>query len=202
MLTYTGELTFDQLLTCETIEGNGFIEDKELDSFLRELSSTNSENGAELIPESILADIKQAFMDAYDENGDGKISVQEMAEILPTEENFLVLFRRESALPGTDFMKVCFSFERTVSYTEIRLLTIHHSRFRFSKTWTEFDKDKSGFIESDELKSFLVKVFETKQVNAVDEDKLNEYTDTIVGVVYFSFFDEIQRRLIFAILKS
>ena len=108
-------------------DGNGFIEDKELDSFLRELSSTNSENGAEvwtkdfkifalknviklvclkLIPESILADIKQAFLDAYDENGDGKISVQEMAEILPTEENFLVLFRRESALPGTDFMKV------------------------------------------------------------------------------------------------
>jgi Ca2+-binding EF-hand superfamily protein len=45
-------------------------------------------------------------MDAYDENGDGKISVEEMAEILPTEENFLVLFRRDNSLAGTDFMKV------------------------------------------------------------------------------------------------
>ena len=29
-------------------KGNGFIEDKELDSFLRELSSTNSEAGSEV----------------------------------------------------------------------------------------------------------------------------------------------------------
>ena len=52
-------------------------------------------------------------MDAYDENGDGKISVQEMAEILPTEENFLVLFRRENWFDsGADFMKVRKKFKK------------------------------------------------------------------------------------------
>ena len=56
-----------------------------------------------------MADIKQAFLDAYDENNDGKISVQEMAEILPTEENFLVIFRRENWFDSSaDFMKVIF----------------------------------------------------------------------------------------------
>ena len=52
-------------------------------------------------------------MDAYDENGDGKISVQEMAEILPTEENFLVLFRRENWFDsGAYFMIVRKKFKK------------------------------------------------------------------------------------------
>lgn len=45
-------------------------------------------------------------MDAYDENSDGKISVQELAEILPTDENFLLIFRKDNQVDSTNFMKV------------------------------------------------------------------------------------------------
>jgi Ca2+-binding EF-hand superfamily protein len=100
-----------------------------------------------------LSEIKQAFLDAYDDNKDGKISVQEMAEILPTEENFLVLFRRENWFDsGADFMKI----------------------------WTEFDRDNSGFIESNELKYFIVKALEKSKKTEVPNEKIDEYTDTIV----------------------
>jgi hypothetical protein len=71
--------------------------------------------------------MKNLFMNAYDENCDGnynlhlisilyslhdyivtgKISVNELAEILPVEECFLLIFRREHPLDSSiDFMRV------------------------------------------------------------------------------------------------
>ena len=49
----------------------------------------------------------------------------QMAAILPTDENFLLLFRRDNPLD---------------------------SSVEFMRVWREFDKDCSGFIEADELK--------------------------------------------------
>lgn len=50
------------------------------------------------------------------------------------------------------------------------------------KIWIEFDKDKSGYIESNELKQFILKLLESnknKNFELTDE-RLDEYTQSIV----------------------
>ncbi len=79
--------------------------------------------------------------------------VNEMAEILPMEENFLLIFRRDNPLESSvDFMRV----------------------------WKEFDVDCSGYIEADELKEFIKELIIKKTKTTISEEKLIEYADTIV----------------------
>ena len=52
-------------------------------------------------------DLKARFMEVYDDNKDGKIDIREMAQLLPMEENFLLLFRFDNPLDSSvEFMKV------------------------------------------------------------------------------------------------
>lgn len=48
------------------------------------------------------------------------------------------------------------------------------------KVWKQFDTDCSGYIEADELKQFVKTLLNRRQGNKVTEEKLIEYTDTIV----------------------
>lgn len=102
---------------------------------------------------------KETILDAYDENEDGRISVQELADILPTDENFLLIFRHENFVESANFMKI----------------------------WLEFDKDKSGFIEAEELKEFVAKLYETQKdkKEELNDEKLNSYSESIVK--FFNF---------------
>ncbi|XP_014663619.1 PREDICTED: calbindin-32-like [Priapulus caudatus] len=91
-------------------------------------------------------------MEAYDENSDGRIDISELAQMLPMEENFLLLFRVDNPLD---------------------------SSVEFMKIWKQYDLDRSGYIEGDELKEFLKDLLgEFKR--DVTEDKLIEYTDTML----------------------
>ena len=56
--------------------------------------------------------------------------------------------------------------------------------FFYLKIWTEFDKDKSGYIESDELRKFIIKVLQSKKIDVdqISDEKINEYTETIVKI--------------------
>ncbi|KAL0276630.1 UNVERIFIED_CONTAM: hypothetical protein PYX00_004163 [Menopon gallinae] len=139
-------------------DGNGYIEGTELDGFLREFVS--SANATDISPEAVsdamLVELKQCFMEAYDDNQDGKIDIRELAQLLPMEENFLLLFRFDNPL---------------------------ESSVEFMKIWREYDTDGSGYIEADELKNFLRDLLkEAKKINDVSEDKLIEYTDTMLQV--------------------
>ncbi|KAM3183241.1 hypothetical protein ACTXT7_010727 [Hymenolepis weldensis] len=52
-----------------------------------------------------------------------------------------------------------------------------------SEVWKVFDKDKSGYIEADELKDFLKELFkQSPKGNSISEDKLIEYTDNILRI--------------------
>ncbi|VDN96119.1 unnamed protein product [Rodentolepis nana] len=52
-----------------------------------------------------------------------------------------------------------------------------------AEVWKVFDKDKSGYIEADELKDFLKELFkQSPKGNTISEDKLIEYTDNILRI--------------------
>lgn len=139
-------------------DGNGYIEGTELDGFLKEfVSSANATDlGPESLTDEMLVELKSCFMEAYDDNQDGKIDIRELAQLLPMEENFLLLFRFDNPL---------------------------ESSVEFMKIWREYDSDNSGYIEADELKNFLRDLLkEAKKINDVSEDKLIEYTDTMLRV--------------------
>ncbi|CAG9764442.1 unnamed protein product [Ceutorhynchus assimilis] len=108
------------------------------------------------VSDDMLIELKACFMEAYDDNQDGKIDIRELAQLLPMEENFLLLFRFDNPL---------------------------ESSVEFMKIWREYDTDGSGYIEADELKNFLRDLLkEAKKINDVSEDKLIEYTDTMLQV--------------------
>merc|ERR1719266_840875 len=139
-------------------DGNGYIEGMELDDFLREfVTSVNaSDCGPEVVSDSMLVELKQCFLEAYDDNRDGKIDIRELAQLLPMEENFLLLFRFDNPL---------------------------ESSVEFMKLWYQYDVDGSGSIEADELKNFLRDLLsEAHKSQEVTEDKLIEYTDTMLQV--------------------
>ncbi|KAH9416871.1 Calbindin-32 [Dermatophagoides pteronyssinus] len=138
-------------------DGNGYIEGRELDNFLREfVSSVNaSDVGAEVVTDSMFAELKECFMESFDVNKDGKIDIRELAQLLPLDESFLLLFRFDNPL---------------------------ESSVEFMKIWREYDTDGSGFIEADELKNFLKDLLREAKRETIDEDKLIEYTDTLLQI--------------------
>uniref|UniRef100_A0A8D0B4X0 Calretinin n=1 Tax=Salvator merianae TaxID=96440 RepID=A0A8D0B4X0_SALMN len=77
-------------------------------------------------------------------------SPPKLAQILPTEENFLLCFRTHVS-----------------------------SSAEFMETWRKYDTDRSGYIEANELKGFLSDLLE-KASRPYDESKLQEYTQTIL----------------------
>ncbi|XP_057879623.1 secretagogin [Melospiza georgiana] len=132
---------------------NGYIEGKELDDFFHHLLE-------KLGPESTITEeevqrMKEQFMSVYDVTTDGRLQIQELANMmLPDDENFLLLFRRETPLDNSvEFMRI----------------------------WRSYDADSSGFISAGELKDFLRDLF-LQHNKMVAEVKLEEYTDTMMKI--------------------
>ncbi|KAK6632933.1 Calbindin-32 [Polyplax serrata] len=101
-------------------QSNGYIEGTELDGFLREfVSSANATDvSPEAVSDSMLVELKQCFMEAYDDNQDGKIDIRELAQLLPMEENFLLLFRFDNPLESSvEFMKRRVTREKMANFT-------------------------------------------------------------------------------------
>ncbi|XP_012678304.1 calbindin [Clupea harengus] len=127
-------------------DGNGYIEGKELQNFIKELQQARKQAGLEL------TDQMKAFVEEYEKNTDGKIGIVELVQILPTEENFLLFFRQQ--------LRSC---------------------AEFMQAWRNYDADHSGYIEADELKSFLKDLLQRAK-KPYDEKKLDEYTLTTLKI--------------------
>lgn len=130
-------------------DGNGYIEGKELESFFRELEIARRGAGVDPTNPTFREKMKE-FMQKFDKNKDGRIEMSELAQILPTEENFLLCFRQ--------FVS---------------------SSAEFMAAWRRYDTDRSGYIEANELKGFLSDLLQ-KANRHYDDEKLQEYTHTIL----------------------
>ncbi|XP_023251454.1 calretinin-like [Seriola lalandi dorsalis] len=130
-------------------DGNGYIEGKELENFFKELETVRRGAGVDPSHAAFKEKMKE-FMANFDKNTDGRIEMSELAQILPTEENFLLCFR--------EFVG---------------------SSAEFMAAWRRYDTDRSGYIESNELKGFLSDLLKKANRN-YDDKKLNEYTQTIL----------------------
>lgn len=87
------------------------------------------------------------------------VPLSQLAHVLPTEENFQLLFRCRQLESCEEFMKV-----RETSAPEWRLQTPERRDTRpfltclvfliqnYLQTWRKYDTDHSGFIETEELK--------------------------------------------------
>ncbi|KAI3371649.1 hypothetical protein L3Q82_024212, partial [Scortum barcoo] len=131
------------------LPGNGYIEGKELENFFRELEMARRGAGVDPSNPTFREKMKE-FMQKFDKNKDGRIEMSELAQILPTEENFLLCFRQ--------FLS---------------------SSAEFMAAWRRYDTDRSGYIEANELKGFLSDLLE-KANRHYDDQKLQEYTQTIL----------------------
>ncbi|XP_045573630.1 secretagogin isoform X1 [Salmo salar] len=134
-------------------DDNGYIEGKELDHFFRHMMTKLGPE--DKVTEERVQRLKQKFMSAYDVTADGRLQIQELAMmILPQDENFLLVFRREAPLDNSvDFMKI----------------------------WRKYDADSSGYISAVELKGFLKDLFQ-QHGKAVSSSKLEEYTDAMMKI--------------------
>ncbi|NWT72606.1 SEGN protein, partial [Prunella himalayana] len=127
---------------------NGYIEGKELDDFFHHLLEKLGPEVSTFFPFFTfmvwVCFLLWGFFKMF--------FIQLANMMLPDDENFLLLFRRETPLDNSvEFMRI----------------------------WRSYDADSSGFISAGELKDFLRDLF-LQHNKMVPDVKLEEYTDTMV----------------------
>ncbi|XP_032377664.1 secretagogin [Etheostoma spectabile] len=134
------------------VDDNGYIEGKELDAFFQHMLEKFGMKREE-INEDKVRRLRERFTSAYETTADGRLQIQELATILlPEQENFLLLFRRETPLDNSvEFMRI----------------------------WRSYDTDSSGYISAIELKGFLHDLF-LQHGKSFTPEKLETYTDTMM----------------------
>lgn len=134
-------------------DGSGYIESGELEEFLKEfLTTISGVSSHESLTSQGMKELAVAFLAEHDRDKDGKISIQELATLLPTDQTFLLIFRFDNPLDSSE---------------------------EFMKTWKKYDVDKSGFIEFNELKDFLKDILKGKNLNA---ETLDSYSKSLLEI--------------------
>ncbi|KPP65288.1 secretagogin-like, partial [Scleropages formosus] len=133
------------------VDDKGHIEGRQLDHFFRHMMKKLG--FGDKVTDDKVQQLKKRFLPTYDAVADGHLQIEELANMmLPEDENFLLLFRRETPLDNSvEFMRI----------------------------WRNYDADSSGYISAVELKSFLQDLFHQHK-KVVSLSKLEEYTDAIV----------------------
>ncbi|XP_013888291.1 secretagogin [Austrofundulus limnaeus] len=133
-------------------DDKGFIEGRKLDEFFKHMLQKLGRK-AEGITEEKIRKVKESLMSAHHTAAGGNLQIQELATLmLPEEENFLLLFRRETPL---------------------------NNSVEFMRIWRNYDTDSSGYISDNELKGFLQDLF-LQHRKSITPEKLEEYTDTMM----------------------
>uniref|UniRef100_A0A8C5MLZ3 Secretagogin n=1 Tax=Leptobrachium leishanense TaxID=445787 RepID=A0A8C5MLZ3_9ANUR len=132
-------------------DDNGYIEGKELDDFFCHLLK---KLGANAITKEKVQRVKDRFMSAYDVTSDGRLQIQELANmILPEDENFLLLFRRETPLDNSvEFMR---NFLDDLFSQHKKQITGDKLDEYTDTMMKLFDKNKDGRLDLNDLAKIL-----------------------------------------------
>ncbi|EDO45967.1 predicted protein [Nematostella vectensis] len=126
---------------------NGYIEEKEMDLFIHDLLKELNDKEP---TKAEVADKKKEILEKYDLDKDGRFSMDELENILPVEPNLLRTYLSEGKRIGSvDFMKI----------------------------FTRFDEDKSGFLETVELRGFFHELLSMKGKSSINPRKLDDYIE-------------------------
>uniref|UniRef100_A0A674DAR5 Calbindin n=1 Tax=Salmo trutta TaxID=8032 RepID=A0A674DAR5_SALTR len=183
-------------------DGNGYIEGKELQSFIKELQQARKQAGLEL------TDQMKAFVQEYEKNTDAKIGIVELVQILPTEENFLLFFRQQLK-SCAEFMQAwrCYDADHSgyieadelknflkdllqkakKPYDEKKLDEYTHTtnvkmvRREFNKIFELYDQDENGYMDENELDALLKDLCE-KNKKVLEVNKIPTYKTAIMAL--------------------
>ncbi|XP_072304444.1 secretagogin-like [Eucyclogobius newberryi] len=129
------------------VDDQGHMERKDLDEFFRHVLHKLGLKEKDLMEQKVQS-LREKVLSAFD-SSELHLQIQEVAALLlPEDENFLFLFRRESPL---------------------------NNSVEFMRIWRNYDSDSSGFISALELKSFLQDLF-VQHRKSISADKLDQYT--------------------------
>uniref|UniRef100_A0A8K9Y3A1 Calbindin n=1 Tax=Oncorhynchus mykiss TaxID=8022 RepID=A0A8K9Y3A1_ONCMY len=188
-------------------DGNGYIEGKELQSFIKELQQARKQAGLEL------TDQMKAFVQEYEKNTDAKIGIVELVQILPTEENFLLFFRQQlKSSPYSIVLHILFCRDLICLFIFIFQLKIFDSnhdgklclaemarllpdeenfllkfqnvkmvRREFNKIFELYDQDENGYMDENELDALLKDLCE-KNKKVLEVNKIPTYKTAIMAL--------------------
>ncbi|XP_071958470.1 secretagogin-like [Antedon mediterranea] len=152
----SGKLTaysFAEIWEHYDSNNSGFIDEDGLDLFFKDLLCTMTDDRH--VTDEMVSDMKSCFMEAYDDAGDGKIAMSELANILRTDENFLLLFHREEQLVSSvDLMRV----------------------------WQKYDTDGTKYISKSQLENFIADLLQLHGKTDIPKAKLREYTQGMLTI--------------------
>ncbi|XP_048849500.1 secretagogin-like [Brienomyrus brachyistius] len=130
-------------------DDKGYVDRKMLEDFFRH---TMKKLGVRVTEEKV-QQVKHRFASTCVGGGHDRLQIQELASVmLPEDENFLLLFRREAAL---------------------------ESSVEFMRIWRNYDADSSGYISAVELKDFLKDLF-LQHNKVVSPGQLEKYTQAMM----------------------
>ncbi|XP_028254972.1 secretagogin-like [Parambassis ranga] len=134
------------------MDDNGYIDGKQLDAFFQHTLHKLGLKKKDITEDNVRR-LRERFTSAHVAAADGRLHIQELAAmLLPEEENFLLLFRRETPLDNSvEFMRI----------------------------WRNYDTDSSGYISAVELKGFLQDLF-LQHRKSITAEQLDTYTDTMM----------------------
>jgi calbindin D28 len=92
-----------KIWTCYDKDASGYLEQKELDCFLRDLMTSRS---SEPVTDAMLAEFRTSVLQEIDTNKDGKVELGEFASMMPMEENFLKKYTGRKSLSRQHFDEI------------------------------------------------------------------------------------------------
>ncbi|CAH8596255.1 unnamed protein product [Schistosoma curassoni] len=170
-------------------DGNGFIDGEELEMFMGKLvECIIPKHARNQLSEDDTRELVNELLKVIDTNNDNRIDIRELAQLLPTDEEFLILFQRENKLNSSvDFMKDFL--------TELLSFGIHKDDEKFDEKIIEytdtilklFDHNRDGKLQLSEM-SRLIPVEENflcrpifkhaGKITAADVDRVFALYDT------------------------